>query len=144
MGPASAVSSVVHLANKDYAALVDDFIDLGILPQNTDRAKVEPLMDKALTPYVKGGGAKKYEEEIRRMSGLDDGAGAAVGGFQAMTQDDLTVLNDIPFPVPPYFALLARAVVTLEGIALIGDPDFKLGIVRGPVNARALKVKALC
>ena len=105
---------------------------------------VEPLMDKALTPYVKGGGAKKYEEEIRRMYGLDDGAGAAVGGFQAMTQDVLTVLNDIPFTVPPYFALLARAVVTLEGIALIGDPDFKLGIVRGPVNARALKVKALC
>lgn len=132
------------MANKDYAALVDDFIDLGILPQNTDRAKVEPLMDKALTPYVKGGGAKKYEEEIRRMYGLDDGAGAAVGGFQAMTQDVLTVLNDIPFTVPPYFALLARAVVTLEGIALIGDPDFKLGIVRGPVNARALKVKALC
>ena len=35
-----------------------------------------------------------------------------------MTQDMLTVLNDIPFSIPPYFALLARAVVTLEGIAL--------------------------
>jgi len=132
------VSSVVHLANKDYASLVDDFIDLGILPPDTDRAKVEPLMDKALTPYVKGGGAKKYEEEIRRMYGLNDGAGAAVGGFQAMTQDVLTVLNDIPFTVPPYFALLARAVVTLEGIALIGDPDFKLVMECYPFVARKL------
>ena len=47
------VSSIVHLANKDYAALVDDFIALGILPEDCDRAKVEPLMDKALSPYVK-------------------------------------------------------------------------------------------
>jgi len=38
-----------------------------------------------------------------------------------MTQDALTVLNDIPFSIPPYFALLARAIVTLEGIALTGD-----------------------
>ena len=37
-----------------------------------------------------------------------------------MTQDALTVLNDIPFSIPPYFALLARAIVTLEGIALTG------------------------
>ena len=29
-------------------------------------------------------------------------------GFQAMTQDALTVLNDVPFSIPPYFALLAR------------------------------------
>ena len=33
------VSSVIHLANKDYAALVDDFIDLKILPDDCNRAK---------------------------------------------------------------------------------------------------------
>ncbi len=31
-------------------------------------------MDKALSPYVKGGGAKKYEEELRRMYGMDGSA----------------------------------------------------------------------
>lgn len=40
------VSSVIHLANKDYAALVDDFVALEILPEDCDRAKVIPLMDK--------------------------------------------------------------------------------------------------
>jgi predicted unusual protein kinase regulating ubiquinone biosynthesis (AarF/ABC1/UbiB family) len=60
------VSSIIHLANKDYASLVDDFIELKILPTDCDRAKVIPLMDKALSPYIKGGGAKTYEEEIRR------------------------------------------------------------------------------
>ena len=68
-------------------------------------------MDKALSPYVKGGGAKKYEEELKNMYGMDGSMDSTVGGFQAMTQDMLTVLNDIPFSIPPYFALLARAVV---------------------------------
>ena len=112
------ISSIVHLANKDYAALVDDFIALKILPADTNRVKVVPLMDKALTPYVKGGGAKRYEAELKNMYGMDGSMDSTVGGFQAMTQDMLTVLNDIPFSIPPYFALLARAVVTLEGIAL--------------------------
>eukprot|EP00959_Pyramimonas_sp_CCMP1952_P004799 100728-Pyramimonas_sp.AAC.1 len=37
-------------------------------------------MDKALSPYVKGGGAKKYEEELKKMYGFDDTG--AIGGFQ--------------------------------------------------------------
>lgn len=124
------VSAIVHLANRDYSSLVDDFVGLGILPQDCDRSLVVPLMDKALTPYVKGGGSKAYEAELKKMYGFsDDGASegamsAAVGGFQAMTQDLLTVLNDVPFSIPPYFALIGRAVVTLEGVALGGDPNY--------------------
>jgi len=49
-------------------------------------------MDKALTPYVKGGGAQKYEEELKRMYGATDGNFASnAGAFSAMTQDALTV-----------------------------------------------------
>ena len=96
------ISAVIHLANKDYASLVDDFIQLKILPTDTNRAAVIPLMDKALSPYVKGGGAKKYEEEVRKSYGMENGnMQSQVGGFQAMTQDALTVLNDIPFSIPP-------------------------------------------
>jgi aarF domain-containing kinase len=72
-------------------------------------------MDKALSPYVKGGGAKKYEEEVRKTYGMDGTVRGSAGGFSAMTQDALTVLNDIPFSIPPYFALLGRAIITLEG-----------------------------
>lgn len=54
------------------------------------------------------------------MYGLDGSVAGTAGGFQAMTSDALTVLNDIPFSIPPYFALLARAIVTLEGLALTG------------------------
>ena len=58
------------------------------------------------------------------MYGFEDQG--AIGGFQAMTTDMLSVLNDIPFSIPPYFALLARAVVTLEGIALTANPDYRM------------------
>ena len=132
------VNSIVHLANKDYPALVDDFIDLKILPDDCDRAKVVPLMDKALSPYVKGGGAKKYEAELKKIYNMDGSISSTAGGFQAMTQDLLTVLNDIPFSIPPYFALLGRAVVTLEGIALLGNPDYKLVMEAYPFVARKL------
>jgi len=39
-------------------------------------------------------------------------------------------LNDIffhhPFTVPDYFALITRALIVLEGIALTGDPNFDI------------------
>merc|ERR1712224_629345 len=81
---------------------------------DTNRAAVIPLMDKALSPYVKG------------------------GGFQAMTQDALTVLNDVPFSIPPYFAILGRAIGTLEGVALTGNPDYGLIMESYPFIARKL------
>lgn len=132
------ISAVIHLANKDYASLVDDFILLNILPPDSDRAAIIPLMDKALTPYVKGGGAKKYEEELMKLYGMDDTMQSKVGGFQAMTQDALTVLNDVPFSIPPYFAILGRAIVTLEGVALTGDPDYGIIMESYPFIARKL------
>lgn len=132
------ISAVIHLANKDYASLVDDFILLEILPTDSDRAAIIPLMDKALTPYVKGGGAKKYEEELLKLYGVDDSMQSKVGGFQAMTQDALTVLNDVPFSIPPYFAILGRAIVTLEGVALTGDPDYGIIMESYPFIARKL------
>jgi len=133
------ISAVIHLANKDYASLVDDFIELKILPDDTNRAAVIPLMDKALSPYVKGGGAKKYEEELKKLYNMEDGnMQSQVGGFQAMTQDALTVLNDVPFSIPPYFAILGRAIVTLEGVALTGNPEYGIILEAYPFIARKL------
>lgn len=133
------ISAVIHLCNKDYASLVDDFIKLTILPEDCDRPAIIPLMDKALSPYVKGGGAKKYVEELNLMYGMEEGSmSSQVGGFQAMTQDALTVMNDIPFSIPPYFAILGRAIVTLEGIALTGDEGYGIIMESYPFIARKL------
>jgi aarF domain-containing kinase len=134
------VSALIHLANKDYANLVDDFINLQVLPASIDRNKVIPLMQKALGPYIKGGGAKQYEAEIRKVYGIQEDASLTSNarGFQQMTQDALTVFNEIPFSIPPYFALLGRAIVTLEGIALTGDPNYGIIMEAYPFVARKL------
>ena len=43
-----------------------------------------------------------------------------------MSQDLLRTTLEIPFSVPPYMSLLARSVATLEGIALLGDPNYQM------------------
>merc|ERR1712003_164248 len=76
-----------------------------------------------------------------KLYGIDEDTNtmqSKVGGFQAMTQDALTVLNDVPFSIPPYFAILGRAIVTLEGIALTGDPDYGIILEAYPFIARRL------
>ena len=42
------ISAVIHLANKDYASLVDDFMRLKILPGDSNRAAIIPLNEKLL------------------------------------------------------------------------------------------------
>jgi len=69
---------------------------------------------------------------------MDGTIRGSAGGFQQMTQDALTVLNDIPFSIPPYFALLGRAIVTLEGVALSGDPNYGIIMESYPFVARKL------
>ena len=58
---------------------------------------------------------------------------------QAMTEDLLTVLNEIPFSIPPYFALLARAVVTLEGEYARDVPRY--GRYMAEIRARSSRSK---
>lgn len=50
----------------------------------------------------------------------------------------MTVMNDIPFSIPPYFAILGRAIVTLEGVALTGDEDYGMIMESYPFIARKL------
>lgn len=75
------VSLIIYLVNKDYLSLVDDFINFKILLTDCDRVKVVSLMDKALLSYVKGGGVKKYEVELKCMYNMDGLLSFIVGGF---------------------------------------------------------------
>ncbi|GMH41398.1 hypothetical protein BSKO_09308 [Bryopsis sp. KO-2023] len=118
------VRATIHLANRDFSQLIDDFVELGFLPTNIDRNKVAPLMKTILEPYVvQGGGAKGFIEN---------------GNFQQMTKDMISATVEIPFAIPPYFSLLGRAIVSLEGIALVGDPDYRMVMESYPYIARRL------
>ncbi|DBB04853.1 TPA: hypothetical protein ACH3X3_010141 [Trebouxia sp. C0006] len=101
------VSATIHLANRDWNGLINDFIALQFLPASSDRGLIIPVMDKVLGPYLKGGGAKSLD-------------------FQSLSQDLIRTSMQIPFSVPPYMSLLARSTATLEGIALMGDPNYQM------------------
>lgn len=79
-------------------------------------------MKTVLEPYVfQGGGAKNFMN-------------MESGSFQQLSKDLLSATVEIPFSIPAYFSLLGRAVVSLEGIALVGDPDYKM--VNATCNAK--------
>merc|ERR1719215_488291 len=46
--------------------------------------------------------------------------------FAAISDELNDIFFEFPFSVPDYYALVTRALATLEGIALVGDPNFDI------------------
>ncbi len=110
--------AVVHLINRDFEALARDFMRLGFLNPNTDLTPIIPALEEVL------GGA----------------LGENVGNFnfKAITDRFSELMFDYPFRVPARFALIIRAVVSQEGLAMRLDPDFRIIRVAYPYVARRL------
>jgi hypothetical protein len=49
------------------------------------------------------------------------GGGAKAINFQDLAADLAHITFEYPFRIPPYFALIIRAIGVLEGIALVGN-----------------------
>jgi predicted unusual protein kinase regulating ubiquinone biosynthesis (AarF/ABC1/UbiB family) len=110
--------AVVHLINRDFRALASDFVALGFLSPDTNLEPIIPALEEVL------GGT----------------LGENVGNFnfKAVTDRFSELVFDYPFRVPVRFALIIRAVVSQEGLALRLDPDFKIIRVAYPYVARRL------
>ncbi len=110
--------AVVHLINRDFEALAKDFVTLGFLNPKADLAPIIPALELVL------GGA----------------IGENVGNFnfKAITDRFSELMYDYPFRVPARFALIIRAVVSQEGMAMRLDPDFRILQVAYPYVARRL------
>jgi predicted unusual protein kinase regulating ubiquinone biosynthesis (AarF/ABC1/UbiB family) len=110
--------AVVHLINRDFRALAQDFVSLGFLNPRTDIEPIIPALEEVL------GGA----------------VGENVGNFnfKAITDRFSELMYAYPFRVPARFALIIRAVVSQEGLALRLDPSFKIVAVAYPYVARRL------
>ena len=100
------IQAVVHLVNKDFDQLAKDFVRLGFL---TEEVNLEPII-----PAFRRVFRKALDSGVSRMD------------FKAVTDDLSGVMYRFPFRVPPYYALIIRSLVTLEGIALSINPDFKI------------------
>lgn len=55
-----------------------------------------------------------------------EGGGAKSINFQELAADLAQITFDYPFRIPPYFALIIRAISVLEGIALTANPEFAI------------------
>jgi predicted unusual protein kinase regulating ubiquinone biosynthesis (AarF/ABC1/UbiB family) len=110
--------AVVHLINRDFAGLAQDFVDLGFLNPSTDLIPIIPALEEVL------GGA------------LGDNVGSF--NFKAITDRFSELMYAYPFRVPARFALIIRAVVSQEGLAMRLDPSFRIIRVAYPYVARRL------
>jgi len=110
--------AVVHLINRDFEGLAQDFVDLGFLNPKTDLTPIIPALEEVL------GGA------------LGDNVGSF--NFKAITDRFSELMYAYPFRVPARFALIIRAVVSQEGLAMRLDPSFRIINVAYPYVARRL------
>ncbi len=112
------VDALVHLINKDYQNLAQDFVNLGFLTPDTDIRPIIPALEQVLGNAI----------------------GKNVGDFNFKTITDKfsELVYDYPFRVPAKFALIIRSLVTQEGIALSLNPNFKIVEVAYPYVAKRL------
>jgi len=113
------IEAIAHLLNRDYTEIGQDFINLDFIPPNTDTKPIVPALTKVFDVALAGGGAKSIN-------------------FQELAADLAQITFDYPFKIPPYFALVIRAISVLEGIALVGNPNFAIIDEAYPYIARRL------
>ncbi|MDF5732685.1 MAG: AarF/ABC1/UbiB kinase family protein [Rhizonema sp. PD38] len=100
------IEAIVHLVNRDFDALGRDYVKLEFLTPETD-----------LTPIIPA---------FARVFGNALGASVAELNIKSITDDLSALMYEYPFRVPAYYALIIRSLVTLEGIAINIDPNFKV------------------
>jgi predicted unusual protein kinase regulating ubiquinone biosynthesis (AarF/ABC1/UbiB family) len=100
------IEAIVHVVNRDFEGLASDYVKLDFLSPETDLRPIIPAFSKV---FAKA-----------------EGASVADFNIKSITDDLSELMYEFPFRVPPYYALIIRSLVTLEGIAIFIDPEFKV------------------
>ena len=112
------IQAIVHLVNRDFESLATDYVKLDFLTPETD-----------LTPIIPA---------LTDVFGNALGASVAELNFKSITDEMSAMMYEFPFRVPAYYALIIRSMVTLEGIAIGIEPDFKVLSKAYPYVAKRL------
>lgn len=112
------IEAIVHLVNRDFDGLAHDYVKLEFLTPDTDLTPIIPAF----------------------ASVFNDALGASVAeiNIKSITDQLSALMYEYPFTVPAYYALIIRSLVTLEGIAIHVDPDFKVLSKAYPYVAKRL------
>ncbi len=110
--------AIVHLINNDFHSVAKDFQKLGFLSEDQDLKPLVPVLKEVLGSAI--------------------GKDVASFNFKEITNKFSELMFDYPFRVPARFALIIRAVISQEGLAIRLDPDFKIIDLAYPYVAKRL------
>lgn len=102
----SLIEACLHLVNRDFEALAEDFVALGLIPAASQMSDVS----KALTGVFQNA----VNKGVRNIS------------FGDLSGNLGRTMYQFKFRIPSYFSLVVRSLTVLEGIALSSNPDYKV------------------
>lgn len=102
------VNTIVHLIDRDYKSVINDFVSMGLLDKNYE--KLDEIAE-VLKPI--------YDERFGH-------SGDITTNFKQILEDLAHVIYKYPFRLPVELALVIRAVLTLEGLGHMLDPGFNI------------------
>ncbi|KAI4337224.1 hypothetical protein L6164_015668 [Bauhinia variegata] len=97
------IQVLVHFVNRDSLGLANDFLSLGFIPEGVDIHSVSEALRASFAD---------------RTSQSQD--------FQGVMNQLYDVMYEFNFSLPPDYALVIRALGSLEGTAKLLDPDFNV------------------
>ncbi|PIA40900.1 hypothetical protein AQUCO_02400159v1 [Aquilegia coerulea] len=97
------IQVLVHFVNRDSLGLANDFLSLGFLPDGVDIQSVSNALQASF-----GDGTRQSQD------------------FQGIMNQLYDVMYEFNFSLPPDYALVIRALGSLEGTAKALDPEFKV------------------
>ncbi|XXG64438.1 hypothetical protein AAC387_Pa05g2394 [Persea americana] len=97
------IQMLVHFVNRDSLGLANDFLSLGFIPEGVDILLVADSLRTS------------FSDELRRSN-----------DFQSIMEQLYDIMYEFNFSLPPDYALVIRALGSLEGTAKALDPDFKV------------------
>ncbi|XP_073225149.1 uncharacterized protein [Cicer arietinum] len=97
------IQMIVHFVNRDSLSLANDFLSLGFIPEGVDIHLVSDAL----------------------RASFSDRTGESQD-FQGIMNQLYDVMYEFNFSLPPDYALVIRALGSLEGTAKVLDPEFKV------------------
>ncbi len=101
---AKMIDAFFHVVSKDPAGIAQDLIDLDFLKPGANPEIVRPVVEKMFRFHL--------NLKLKDVN------------FKELTYDLADVMYDYPFRLPSNFTYIMRALMTLEGIGIVTDPEF--------------------
>ena len=109
---AKMIDAFFHVVGKDSEGIAQDLINLNFLKPGANPETVRPI--------------------VRRMFEFHLDLKLKDINFKELAYDLADVMYDYPFRLPSNFTYIMRALMTLEGIGIITDPEFNFFLTAKP------------